>query len=358
MIAPDAFGALLAPIAGDDPAGRDVRHEGDYARIAEARRDENAALPQGVWARDVKQADWAAVERLCTATLTDRSKDLRVACWLGEAWVQRHGFTGLAPALSLIDELIGRFWDVLHPKLDDGDPGARVAAVAWLDQRLPVLLRLVPMSAGDEAPLSWSTRMEGERLELVRARDEAAARKAEAGGAVTLAQAEAAFARVPRARLEEVARSLRAGLDALARLDATLDATCGREAPGLSRIRGVASDIADHAEALLAHRDRASAQVAMAPAPPAVAVPSPPAAAATTRADAYAQLARVAAFLHLHDPHSPVPAVLDQLARWEEMSLAEIDAELRAGAGGIALLLDALGLLQQEASDMEVMMRR
>ena len=113
---------------------------------------------------------------------------------------------------------------------------------------------------------------------------------------------------------------------------------------------------------MLAHRDRTSAQVAAAPAPPAVAVPSPspspPAAAATTRADAYAQLARVAAFLHLHDPHSPVPVVLDQLARWEEMSLAEIDAELRAGAGGIALLLDALGLLQQEASDMEVLMRR
>ncbi len=71
---------LLTPIPGTRPTGQDVAYAGDYDAIIEARREDNAALPQGVWQRELKRADWAAVERLCAETLAARSKDLQVAC--------------------------------------------------------------------------------------------------------------------------------------------------------------------------------------------------------------------------------------------------------------------------------------
>ena len=100
---------LLAPIPGSRPAGQDVRYHGDYDAIAEARRQDNAALPQGVWLRELKRADWVSVQRLCTETLATRSKDLQVACWLAEAWVNLEGFTGLACGLPMLCSFCDRF---------------------------------------------------------------------------------------------------------------------------------------------------------------------------------------------------------------------------------------------------------
>ena len=53
--------ALLASIEGSSPTGPSVRDDPDYIALAEARRAENASLPQGIWKRDVKRADWRAV---------------------------------------------------------------------------------------------------------------------------------------------------------------------------------------------------------------------------------------------------------------------------------------------------------
>jgi len=51
---------LLTPISGDNPAGQFLRYEGMYDRIQEARK-EDADLPQGVWERELKKADWNKV---------------------------------------------------------------------------------------------------------------------------------------------------------------------------------------------------------------------------------------------------------------------------------------------------------
>jgi type VI secretion system protein ImpA len=130
---------LLAPIPGSRPTGQDVRYPGDYDAIVEARRQENAALPQGVWLRDLKRADPASVERVCVATLATRSKDLQVACWLTDAWDHLQGFTGLARGLALLGKLCERFWPDLYPAIEEGDLSARVAPLEWLNEKLPDL---------------------------------------------------------------------------------------------------------------------------------------------------------------------------------------------------------------------------
>jgi type VI secretion system ImpA family protein len=342
--------ALLAPIDGG--AGTNVRPAGDYERIAEARRDENASLPRGVWVRDIKQADWGLVERLCTEVLAKRSKDLRIACWLCEAWVHIYGFAGLGPGLALVHGLCREFWPDLYPPLEGEDSSARIAAFEWLNERLPVALRQVPVlvdAAQPELAYSWSDCLAAERLEAVRGRDAAAAQKAEAAGAVTQAMIEDRRRRTDHTLLERIAADLEQASTALAGLDGTLDALCGRDAPGLGKIRGVGTDIADFAAmALDARRTRpakAEASVEGAPAPAAM-PPSP--SPAMSRSAAYEQLAEIADFLRSTEPHSPVPDVLDQLVSWRDMSLIELDSALRETNSSVSILLESLGFLASQ----------
>ena len=76
---PDDVERLLRPIPGDNPAGAYLRYEGTYDRIQEARREDDPTLPQGVWERTLKKADWKSVRTICTEALETRSKDLQIA---------------------------------------------------------------------------------------------------------------------------------------------------------------------------------------------------------------------------------------------------------------------------------------
>jgi type VI secretion system protein ImpA len=349
--------ALLAPIAGERPTGRDMRYEREYRAIQEARREEDARTPRGVWVREVKQADWGQVERLCSDLLRDKSKDLRVAGWLGEAWVQRHGYAGLAPALMLVAGLCERYWEALHPDID-GDPDVHIAAIEWLNQRLPLVLRQLPVVIHALVPdtrYSWADHVNAEQLATVRLKDAAAAQRAEAGGAVTLDQFEACRDRTASEVLAATAAAMVDAQIALDRLDMVLDTRCGRDAPGLGRIRGVIVEIGAFAEETLAGRGALPA-LALAPPPadvPAVASPAPPLAALApaappSREAAYRQLAAVADVLRVAEPHSPVPYVLDYLVRWGSMPLDQIEFDLSSNGSGISILLSALGLMEEE----------
>jgi type VI secretion system protein ImpA len=181
---------LWASLPGPRPAGQDVRYAGDYDAIIEARRHDNAALPLGVWQRELKRADWLTVERLCINTLTARSKDLQVASWLTEAWINLRGFSGLEDGLTLLRQLCDRFWPDLNPAIEDGDLSARLAPLEWLNEKVPDLLRSLPIicSADADERFSWADYVNAQRLETVRQRDSSAAVRAEAAGAVTLAR--------------------------------------------------------------------------------------------------------------------------------------------------------------------------
>ena len=72
---------LLKPIAGDNPAGADLRYHKLTEEIKEARRKEEN-LDLGVWKREVKTADYDKVVKLSKEALTKHSKDLQIAAWL------------------------------------------------------------------------------------------------------------------------------------------------------------------------------------------------------------------------------------------------------------------------------------
>jgi type VI secretion system protein ImpA len=353
---------LLAPIPGPDPAGHDVRYAGDYDAIGEARRQDNAALPQGVWRRELKRADWNAVERLCLETLTTRAKDLQVAAWLTEGWVNQRSFAGLERGLVLLRQLCERFWPDLYPAIEDGDLAARLAPFEWLNEKLPELLRSLPIvraAADPEEQFSWTDYVNAQRLETLRQRDAAAAGRAAAAGAVTLAGFDHSRQRTDATMLKELGVALKQALAALAALDGILQSYCGGQAPALGAIRTALEEISAFAGAelesrskppLLASLLRKAPPIPSAPTPAADA--RPPAAvlgALQTRADAYHQLSEIAEFLLRTEPHSPTPYLIQRAASWGELSLPELMQQLSQSGSDIARLLEALGLLQQTA---------
>ena len=349
---------LLAAIPGPNPAGRDVRYAGDYDAIGEARRHDNAALPQGVWRRELKRADWNAVERLCVETLTGRAKDLQVAAWLTEAWVSQRSFAGLESGLLLLGELCKRFWPDLYPAIDDGDLSVRLAPFEWLNEKLPELLRSLPIvraGADPEEQFSWADYVNAQRLETVRQRDAAAAERAAAAGAITLARFDLCRQGTDPAMLKELGASLSRSLAAVAALDGILQLYCGKDAPALGGIRTALEEISAFAAAELESRPKPFSLESLLRKTPANPPAPPPAEARLagaaleaprTREDAYHQLSEIAEFLLRTEPHSPTPYLVQRAAAWGDLPLPELVQQLSQSGSDISRLLDALGLLQ------------
>ncbi len=342
--------ALLRPVPGDAPCGVDLRGSAHYAAILEGRRHDDPSLPRGIWDAPLRIADWPKVAALCSEALGE-SKDLRLACWLAEAWTRCDGFAGAADGFALIGGLCTRYWGQLQPRDDEYQLGA----LEWLLRHLPPTLRQVPILAAApprDQPLSWADLMLAERLEQIRQRDPAAAARAEANDAPTRTAFAAALAQSDVALLETHRRTVDAAWAAAQAMAADFGAAGIVDVPALEPIETILRSVSRFFAAELAARPQAAKPapaVQPVPAPPAFApppasiVPAAPA-ALSSRAEAYRLIAEVATFLAEVEPHSPVPYALAILAGWERMPLPDIEASLAADGGDIALLLEAIGM--------------
>ena len=138
---------LLSPIAVDEPTGTSLRYEGTYDRISALRREDDPALDQGVWQTELKTADWPQVAQACWLAIETQSKDIQIAAWLLEAWIHLHGVAGVREGLHLIAELCDTYWDGLHPDLQDGDLDYRLAPLVWIDEKLSIAVKLIPVTS-------------------------------------------------------------------------------------------------------------------------------------------------------------------------------------------------------------------
>jgi type VI secretion system protein VasJ len=113
------------PIRPDAPAGDPGRDEPQFEVLqAEIGKLEH---PDG------RQPDWNAVINAAAELLGQKSKDLLPASYLCVALFQRDGYAGLVTGLSILKELIDRYWETLYPELRR--MRGRTAAVEWLVER-------------------------------------------------------------------------------------------------------------------------------------------------------------------------------------------------------------------------------
>lgn len=154
--------ALLAPIAGDSPAGADLRYELVYDEVRAARRgalerqqgraalgDANDGLSPEERAASAAD-DWIEVQALLSDLLVSRTKDLQLAVWLLEAETFIGGFEAATRVLALVRRLMETYWDSLYPGLDDEDEplALRAGALEWINDRFPAVLSNIPLTSG------------------------------------------------------------------------------------------------------------------------------------------------------------------------------------------------------------------
>lgn len=120
----------LEPLSGADGAcGADLEYDNEFLALTQAASGKpetqfEAAVPP----------DWRAVREQAENLLDARTRDLRIAVLWLRAVLNLEGFVALAPGLSLLHELLDKFWDSVHPvpDPDDNDPYARMNALAEL----------------------------------------------------------------------------------------------------------------------------------------------------------------------------------------------------------------------------------
>ncbi|HKO58954.1 MAG TPA: type VI secretion system protein TssA [Thermoanaerobaculia bacterium] len=346
---------LLLPISADRPAGESLRYDPIFDEIKRLREEDDPTLPQGVWQRELKKADWNAVASLCADTLATRTKDLQVAAWLTEAWTYLEGFAGFERGVRVITNLCRDFWPQLHPPLDDDGLESRIAPILWIADRLVLPIKRVPVAApsSEEAlPYGWSAWESG----LFLAKQTTPDPKAEQRGLVPQPKFMVSVSLTPTAWYVSLGRQVSGAVDALAELDAVLVERCGANAaPSLTPLRTPLAAIQQFIGRVMDERrgageliPAAATEVSMtqieiaahdeAAPPPVMAGPI------STRADAYQQLALAADYLLRTEPHSPVPYLIKRAISWGNMSLAELLAELLSKNADLPTIQALLGM--------------
>jgi type VI secretion system protein ImpA len=347
--------ALLAPLEGARPCGKDLRYEGTYDRIRQARREDDPALDQGIWQRGLKKADWDLVHHVCVQALASQSKDLTLAVWLLEAWLHVFGFAGVSRGLQLILDLSERYWDDMFPSWEKLNPESRLAPFTWINEKLSLEVKKISLclrDPGEDVMYSWADWEQALRIEQEGKRNPDLLESRIASGAITretfLQRVEATPVNVYSA-LSDECRNI---LGICENIDRVLDQTCGKLAPGLTAFKESIHAILGFASNVNRERQE-KVELRAVPAADAVRREDDGEAVSPglspngccpieSREEAYARLLEAADYLHRHEPHSPTPYLVKRAVSWGRMTLSEVVEDLDRsdmGRGGFYALL-------------------
>lgn len=352
--------ALLAPIAGENPAGENLQYSGLYDDIREARRADDT-LTKGEWEREPKVAEWPKVLDLATTALANKTKDLQIAGWLAEALAYLHGFTGVRDGLKLVRGLHELYWENLYPEIDEGDLDARANALSAMDTRLELPLKSVPLTkSGSESNYSYLQWEESTKFDipdnLENLDSEAVERlnalkaEAEAANKTTSETWRKAKDATRRAFYEETFATLNECWDEFQALDRVMDEKFGRETPGLGTVKKSLDSIRTLVEKLVKEKrilepdPVLDAQAGVTPAGEAAASLSGP---LQGRAEALRQLAEVAQFFQRTEPHSPVAYLVQRAIKWGQMPLELWLEEVIKDGATLGHVKETLGISDQ-----------
>jgi type VI secretion system protein ImpA len=349
---------LLNPIPGDNPAGEPLRYEGTYDRIQEA-REEDADLPQGVWERELKKADWKGVRGLCLEALESRSKDIQIGVWLLEALLHLHGFEGLREGMKLLMGLCEGFWDHLYPEIEEDDFESRVSPFIWMNEKLYLKLKTVRITQPDTVdavPYTWADWESAGHLEKLALREKNLLQDAEAKGKITRAKFLGSVMFTPKSFYQSQSQYLLTAVEIANQLGHFLDERCGKQSPSLAQFReameGIQRLLNDF---LLEKRGEDEGEET----PPLEGDQQDEFAAEEegkvvgkrygigtirNRGEAYRMLSAAADYLLIHEPHSPTPYLVKRAVSWGNMTLTELLHELVTDEHDLVQIYKLLGI--------------
>lgn len=367
--------ALLLPISHDAPSGPSMRYSDIYAGIRHAREEEDASLPMGVWERPLKKAEWKEVERLCLELLTLHSKDLQVAAWLTEAWLHRYQLPGFNAGVALLLGLVERYWDSVHPQIEDADDDARAAPFIWINENVSrALLLKVQLLQVPECIPSVVTLAQWEQTLVQERQQSQESESAEQLGLKPLTRDRILSAtQGPKLQaLLQLHLCIQESETLWSGLTQALDAKMTVNPPSISRVGETIRRIERLANTLIDGRFPSASQPEAVPAeikqpnelssvimeegpevqaadqkallPPVLTTLPTPKASFSSREEAYRQLEVIAAFLQELEPHSPTPYLVRRAVKWGRMPLTELMQAILREEGDVARFFSLLGV--------------
>lgn len=317
---------LLQPIAGDNPAGESLRYEGTYDRIAEARREDDPNLSQGIYKSAHKRADWNTVSSVCVEVLQTRTKDLQIAGWLLEAWLHRDGFAGVAKGLRVVMGMCELFWNELYPEIEPNDLEGRIAPFDWIEQKLSLKLKQIPLTMHSEGEsysyVDWERACHFENLAM---KDPRALQEALEKINPTVFAFRNAVRATERSFYAELVCDLDDAIEASAQLEEMLDEKCGKSAPSFRQFREALNAVRQLICQDMGEEEIKTDVLALESPQPAVSESEPSLVGPIrSRADAYRRLSEAADYLLRAEPHSPTPYLVKRAVEWGNMSLPEL----------------------------------
>jgi type VI secretion system ImpA family protein len=333
---------LLAPIDAITAAGLSVRGSMMYRMVEQARKGDDATLPMGSWAVELKRANWPKVSRLIGEILTGSAKDLQLASWLLEAEIQQRGYAAIAPCIVLMHGLCETCWDGLHPQGDRGDFDARINIVRWVNEKLLRTLSLVPLIGEDDQSASWSDWELAHHYERLGAANGELPPEAE--DAATLDDLHRLLASARLGELRDRYAELMAAHGAIEAFEQCLRRQLAQEAPTLSKLDALLTSVQAPIRAELSRREASLPRSSMEVHPDDDDDDEAGAESDLNDRDrAYGVLADIAEFLARIEPHSPVPYLLRRAVAWGGMDAAALHKELYGKNNGQISVADLFG---------------
>lgn len=343
--------SLLVPISDLMPSGESLRRGPVYDTIKEARREDDPKLDHGIWQTEPKAADWDSVIRIAVEALQKKSKDLRVAGWLTEAWTCKYGVPGCTHGIQLLRGLVEQFWDTLHPPLDDdGDLEGRLAPFGWMNGQLAVRIKQIPLTEPRERNHIRLNLVTWERSSLLE-------RSGKTAGSADISTAD--FMTAVLLTPTPVYRQLSADLDvlreAIQALEDALDTRCGQPVAAFYQLKEAVDAVRHFVRRALDQKGDTDAAPAEADADvgeetAAVSDDDDLAGAPgrrgpiRNRAEAYQRLAEAADYLIQKEPHSPVPHLIKRAVAWGNMPFPDLIQELVHDRNNLGAIYSLLGL--------------
>ncbi|WP_320173345.1 type VI secretion system protein TssA [Maridesulfovibrio sp.] len=120
------------PVSEAKPAGADARYEPEYD-LLQQEIDKLASATAG------GAVDWKRVVKLGSVILSSKSKDLKVASYLGVGLLHLRGVEGLSAGTQLLLDLVSNFWDTLYPAKKR--MRGRFGAISWWNENAEKFLK-------------------------------------------------------------------------------------------------------------------------------------------------------------------------------------------------------------------------
>jgi len=381
------FEKILSPLPGGG-AGSYLRYEPLYDDIRRAREEDDTQLSRGVWEIEYKRADFKIVESLSADALIHQTKDLQLAAWLGESWSRLHGMEGIVSGITLLNEFVTVFWDVMHPL----DLEHRLRLLEWVDRDFNTILHTITLTSpvGVEANYNYYHHLVAKATDIAAKRDPQEANallgNAQARGEISIAQFMTALDQTPVSFLKDKVHGLTSLEESLIALKKTLDEKIPKEAPSFSNLLKSTRDmlfilkprvkeeeisnkdgndesseselVAETMENDPANGDFGSSQQMNEEVEVSVVnkirhAPSSLQVASLTREAIYEDLRRLVKTFEKIEPHSPTTSILKTISQWEHKELPEILAFFNQGGDAMSVFLNFMKVQNTLPSDSE-----